>query len=177
VVVSSRDRVATFDDPSELLELAPTEGRLHVGQPVVEAVLGDFVVPAFLGWRARDPVRAERAKSVGEVVVIGGDDAAFSRGDGLHRMEGEAGHLRVGAVADRPIRRQGAERMRSILDHHTRPVCQLGEIDREARVVNGDERVKAFANSSRIEVESGLIDVDELDVGSDVPGAVRRRDE
>src|SRR3546814_3053519 len=51
---------------------------------------------------AHHAVCAQAAQALGQPAVVGGDGAAFSHGDGLHRMEGERRHDGKAAVADRP---------------------------------------------------------------------------
>ena len=59
-------------------------------------------------------VLAQQAQPLGVVGVVGGDHAAFARGDDLARVEAEAGHFAV--AADRPALVAAADGAGGVLD-------------------------------------------------------------
>ena len=105
-----------------------------------------------------DPVGAKAAKPLGELVVAGGDHAALGGGDRLDRVEREAGHVRPGAVADRPVGGRCTERLGGVLDDHPRTVGETGEIDRQAGEVHRDQRARpsGTAATSRLRVSGSM---------------------
>ena len=56
---------------------------------------------------------------------------------------------------------RGAEGVGGVLDHDPRPAGERGEVDGQAGVVHGDERVDVVGHGAEVEVERGRVDVDE----------------
>ncbi len=83
-------------------KLRYAECRLNIGETVIEAEFPHLIVPAAVvplqqSGIAGDAVSAEQAETLQQLRVVGGNHAAFSRGDMLHRMEGE--HRAIGPFA------------------------------------------------------------------------------
>ena len=137
-------------EPAELRQLADPEGGLDVGEPVVESQLGDLVVPAPTLRLLLDAVVPERAEAIGKLGRVGGDRTPFSCGYDLHRMERERGHVGVGTVPDRSVGGLRPERMRGVLDDNPRPFTDYREVDGQARIVDGDQRVPRRTERARV---------------------------
>ena len=174
--VARRELVAASDESVELVELARTERGLDVGQPVVVREGLDLVVPATVLGLGHRAVRTEAAQGLGKGVGVRRHRATFGRRDRLHRVERERAQVGPRAVADRPVGRLRAERVRGVFDHDAWAGRQRGEITGQPGVVHGDEGV-ARADACRVEVQGLRVDVDEVDVGADEAGAVRARHE
>ena len=172
--VPLRELVASFDEALELPELAGAERRLDVGEPVVEAELLDVVDPAALVRPRPDPVMAKSTESLRVVGRVGGHCTTLAGRDRLDRVEREAAHVAVRAVADRAVRCCRADGVRGVFDHDTRPVLERGKIDGKSREMDGHEGID-LGNLVQIEVERGGVDVDEHRCRAHVAGAVRTR--
>ncbi len=126
--ITRRDLPAARQIRLQLLQLLNAQGTGNVGQPVIETQQHHFVMPLSRGLAlarvAADAVVAKAAQGFGKLRVVGRDHAAFSRGDVLHRMKAEDGHVRQAAhLAAFVLRAQGVA---GILDHH-QPVA-VGEL-------------------------------------------------
>ncbi len=101
-------------------ELGPADGRLDVGDVRLEAGLGHVVPPAAAGQVpspriAAEAVQACRTHVRGQLIVVGGDRAAFADRKVLGRVEAEA--RRAGAAAKLAPPQFGAEPVRGVLNH------------------------------------------------------------
>ncbi len=120
-----------------------------------------------------EPVQAVHGNPIGQLIVIGGDHATFTRGEILVGIETETGQ-RTGGAADHSalVTRTGS--MRGIFDDDQ--TVLLGNrfdaihIARQAAKVHGDDGLRArrddFLNVGRIDIER-----DRIDVGKHGPGA------
>ena len=85
----------------QLLQLLNAQGTRNVGQPVIETQQHHFIMPLSrclaLARVAADAVIAKAAQRLGKLRIVGGHHAAFARGDVLHRVKAENGHVRHAA--------------------------------------------------------------------------------
>ena len=117
---------------------------------------------------------AEPAESLSELLGVGGDGTALAGGHGLDRMEREAAHVAVGAVADGAVGGLGPECVRRVLDDDRRSRTDGTQVEREAGVVHGHEGVEPVGQLAEVEVQRVRVDVGEGHVGADVTAGVRR---
>lgn len=107
------DLVAALDKIVETVELAEAQGCLYVRHPVIESKADLFVIPrscwaclrCLLATEQRRvtgyAVSSEQGHGLGQIVVVGRGQAAFTRRDDLDRVEAENGDVRPPATADR----------------------------------------------------------------------------
>ena len=116
-----------------------------------------------------DPVRAEQPQPLGQLVVLGGDEAALAGRHRLHRVQGEHRHVGPRRTADRPPVAAPAERVAGVLDHVDAARAQLLErleVDRQPGEGDRDDGTgpaspAASAAAARVEVPGRGIDVHE----------------
>ena len=71
--ITSRDLIATLDEPVEVSHLREAESGLNVGEPVVVPERADLVVPAAQFRFPDDPVGPEGTQTVSELLVVDRD--------------------------------------------------------------------------------------------------------
>jgi hypothetical protein len=146
---------APFDEGGQALELGETERAQHVGQPIVEAELGDLVVPrsarlTLSSGVALDAVVSKAPRPRSPLGVARKDRAALRGRDQLHGVE--ARRCSVANLGRPPPRATRAERMRRV--HHDANTALCAErleeprVDRMAGAVDRDHQPRATAECS-----------------------------
>ena len=197
LVVALGELVATVDKFIEALELAVPEGGLEIRHAVVVAELDLLVVPGPVGLVGHpvgipgDPVAAEEAHAVGEVGILGDGHAALPCRDHLDGMEAEHGDVRKPAGPDLLVAVGSPEGVGGVLEDAEAVLVgegpDLGHIAGAAGKMDGLDdlgqaafplgSLELLAEAVDGEVVGAGVDVDEVDGGSAVAGAVRGGDE
>lgn len=196
-VITSRQLPAPGNESVELVQLGQAQGRLQIGDAVIETQLGLLVVPgavAGLGHLRRvagHAVAAQAAQMVRQLRAVGQDHAALGAGDDFHRMKAEHRHRREFAAAHRPPGIGRAHRVGGILDQHE--AITLRQLRHGAHVAalpgkrhrhhHLGQAARAFGGLELVRQRPGIhvpgvrVDIDEVHLGAAITSAVGRGEE
>ena len=183
--VPARPMVTLVDEAVQLAQLHQAHRALQIGHAVVEAQqveLGQQVRPRALVALLlgdRGAVVAQHVGSVGQLLVLCGDHAAFTGGDRLARMERE--RRRQAQAASRYTLVAGARRAGRILDDwHTfgQHAAQRIHVDAQAEQMHSNHGLGARAQLARhidhVDVVGGTVNVGQHRRGAAVQDHVGR---